>query len=60
MLYWTDSMNALQSIKNKKGALKRFAGNRIANMLTELLPTQWNYIKTDDNPAYLPSTGLAA
>ena len=53
-------MNALQSIKNKKGALKRFVGNRIANMLTELLPTQWNYIKTDDNPAYLPSTGLAA
>ena len=53
-------MNALQSIKNRSGALKRFVKNKIAKILREFLPTQWNYVKTNDNPADLPSRSLAA
>ena len=55
IFYWTDSMNALQSIKNRTGALKR-----IAKIRRELSPTQCNYVKTDDNLADLPYRGLAA
>ena len=60
IFYWTDSMNVLWWIKNKSRALKTFVGNRIAKIQKESSPTQWNYVKTDENPADLPSRGLTA
>ena len=39
-------------------ALKTFVG--ISKIQKESSPTQWNYVKRDDNPADLPSRGLSA
>ena len=58
--YWIDSRNVLWWIKNRSCALKTFVGNRIAKIQKESSPTKWNYVKTDDNPADVPSKGLLA
>ena len=60
IFHWMDSMNVLWWIKNRSRALKTFVGNRIAKIQKESSPTQWNYVKTDDNLADLPSRGFSA
>ena len=60
IFHWIDSMNVLWWIKNRSRALKTFVRNRIAKIQRESSPTQWNYVKTDDNPVDLPSQGFSA
>ena len=60
IFHWIDSANVLWWIKNRSRALRTFVGNRIAKIQKESSPTQWNYVKTDDNPADLPSRGFSA
>ena len=57
IFYGINSMNILWSIKNRSCALKMF---RIAKIQKESLPTQWKYVKTDNNPADLPSRSFSA
>ena len=57
IFYGTNSMNILWSIKNRSCALKMF---RVAKIQKESSPTQWKYVKTDNNPADLPSRSFSA
>ena len=57
IFYGINSVNVLWLIKNRSCALKMF---RIAKIQKESSPTRWKYVKTDNNPADLPSRSLPA
>ena len=56
--YWTDSMDVLWWLQNQSRALKTFVGNRVASIQRITLPEQWNYVKSEENPADIPTRGL--
>ena len=55
---WTDSMAVLWWLQNQSRVLKTFVGNRIASIQRITLPEQWNYVRSEDNPADIPTRGL--
>ena len=58
--FWTDSMDVLWWLQNRSRALKVFVGNRVAKIQKRSSPSQWGYVKSECNPADLPTRGLAA
>ena len=57
---YTDSMIVLQWLASHPGKWQTFVANRVAK-IQEVVPfTQWNHVKSEDNPADLVSRGVSA
>ena len=53
--FWTDSMAVLRFINNTKSRFKVFVANRLSIIHEFTTPSQWQYVKTEENPADLAS-----
>ncbi|XP_075158079.1 uncharacterized protein LOC142231352 [Haematobia irritans] len=59
LFLWTDSSIVLGWLQKSPQTLKTFVANRVSNILNVVNVSQWNYVKTDENPADLGSRGCA-
>ncbi|XP_059217585.1 uncharacterized protein LOC131994736 [Stomoxys calcitrans] len=59
LFLWTDSSIVLGWLQKSPQTLKTFVANRISDILSVVDISQWNYVKTDENPADLGSRGCA-
>ena len=50
-------MAVLWWLQNQSRVLKTFVGNRVATIQRITLPEQWNYVRSEDNPADIPTRG---
>uniref|UniRef100_A0A8D8WGD5 Integrase catalytic domain-containing protein n=1 Tax=Cacopsylla melanoneura TaxID=428564 RepID=A0A8D8WGD5_9HEMI len=57
MYLFSDSTVALAWLKTPPHLLKTFVANRVVGILDLTLPSQWNHVPTDQNPADLGSRG---
>ena len=57
--YWTDSRVVLGYIHNEARRFHVFVANRIQQIREHTSPTQWRYVKSEENPADLASRGLS-
>jgi hypothetical protein len=57
--FWTDSMTVLRYINNESTRFQTFVANRLAVIRDASKSTQWNYIKSEVNPADDCSRGLS-
>ena len=57
-VFWSDSMVALQYIKNKTTRFHTFVANRIAMIHENSDPVQWRFVDTKRNPADHISRGI--
>ena len=55
---WCDSTIVLSWLDGNSKRYKTFVGNRIASILTDLPPTTWHHVPTQDNPADCASRGI--
>ena len=55
--YWCDSKSVLGYISNEARRFHTYVCNRVQRIRDSATPTQWNYIRTDENPADLASRG---
>ena len=55
--FWTDSQITLAYIQSDSKRFKVFVANRVAQIRERSRPDQWNFIKSDDNPADILSRG---
>jgi len=55
---WTDSIIALGWLKSQGIRLKSYVSNRVAQILDLCEATQWNYVRSEENPADICSRGL--
>jgi len=54
---WTDSMIVLSWLNCQKGRLKTYVLNRVSQILELTEVTQWNHVRSNENPADLISRG---
>ncbi|XP_075163307.1 uncharacterized protein LOC142235939 [Haematobia irritans] len=54
---WTDSSIVLGWLQKSPQTLKTFVANRISEILSIVRVSQWNHVKSEDNPADLGSRG---
>ncbi|KAJ8332985.1 hypothetical protein SKAU_G00418810 [Synaphobranchus kaupii] len=59
-IFWTDSTTVLRYIDNETARFKTFVANRITLIREATEPSQWNYVRTKENPADQASRGLKA
>jgi hypothetical protein len=57
---FTDSMTTLQWLKKHPRTWKQWVANRVASIHEITDPEQWKHVAGPDNPADLPSRGIAA
>ena len=58
--FWTDSTCVLRYIENDSKRFQTFVANRVAAIRDSSLPSQWNYVDTESNPADEASRGVPA
>ena len=58
--FWTDSTCVLGYINNVDRRFKTFVTNRVSTIHEESLPSQWNYVNTNINPADCASRGQSS
>ena len=58
-VFWTDSTAVIKYIKNENKRFQTFVANRIAMIKDGSSPSQWNYIRTNKNPADDASRGIS-
>ena len=58
--FWTDSKVVLGYINNDAKRFHVFVANRIQRIKSTTEPEQWQYVKSEDNPADHASRGLTA
>ena len=58
--FWTDSTCVLRYIENDSKRFQTFVANRVAAIRDSSLPSQWNYVDTESNPADEASCGVPA
>ncbi len=56
--FWTDSQVVLSYIANEAKRFHVFVANRVQKIRQLTKPTQWHYVRTEDNPADHASRGL--
>ena len=56
--FWTDSYLVLRYIHNEKKRFIKFVANRVAMIREGSDPDQWNYVRSELNPADYVSRGL--
>ena len=59
-VFWTDSMIVLQYICSTSRRFQTFVANRVALIHDGSDPSQWRYVKSEQNPADDASRGLTA
>ena len=57
--FWTDSIAVLRFINNTRSRFKVFVANRLSIIHEFTTPSQWQYVKTEENPADLASRGVS-
>ena len=60
LFFWTDSTCVLRYIENDSKRFQTFVANRVAAIRDSSLPSQWNYVDTESNPADEASRGVPA
>ena len=55
---WTDSLSTLYLINNMSSRFKTFVANRLTQIHSVTLPSQWRYVDTKTNPADIASRGI--
>ena len=58
VLYFTDSTTVLWWLRTHR-ELDVFVGNRVCRILDGSRVEQWYHVKTDDNPADIPTRGMS-
>ena len=56
---WCDSTIVLSWLDGSSKRFKTFVGNRLSTILTNLPPSTWHHVPTQDNPADCASRGLS-
>lgn len=59
-VFWTDSTTVLRYIDSDTARFKTFVANRISLIREATKPSQWKYVRTNENPADQASRGLKA
>ena len=59
-VFWTDSKIVLAYIANEDRRFHVFVANRIQQIRDHTNPSQWRYVRTEDNPADEASRGVSA
>ena len=59
LTFWSDSMNVLWLIRGRSRSFKPFVANRVGEIHDSSSPSQWRYVSTRENPADLPTRGVA-
>ena len=59
-LYWSDSTNTLQWIKNEEREWKSFVQKRVDEIGKLAEPQTRSYVRSEDNPADIPTRGCKA
>ena len=59
-VFWTDSTAVLRYIRNEDKRFHTFVANRIAKIRDATVPSQWEYVDTNKNPADHLSRGMSA
>ena len=59
-IFWTDSTTALRYLNNDTGRYQTFVANRVAIIKDESSPSQWRFVRSEDNPADDASRGVKA
>ncbi|XP_046866598.1 uncharacterized protein LOC124460211 [Drosophila willistoni] len=58
--YWSDSTVVLSWLNKPPCTWTTFVANRVAKIVTATNDAPWNHVRSEDNPADLPSRGLSA
>ncbi|XP_068140066.1 uncharacterized protein [Drosophila tropicalis] len=58
--YWSDSTVVLSWLNKPPCTWTTFVANRVAKIVTATNDATWNHVRSEDNPADLPSRGLSA
>ena len=56
-VFWTDSQVVLGCIRNDARRFHVFVANRVQQIRDSIYPSQWQYVRTEDNPADEASRG---
>ena len=59
-LCWSDSTTMLQWIKNEEREWKSFVQKRVDEIRKLAEPQTWSYVRSEDNPADIPTRGCKA
>ena len=59
-LCWSDSTTTLQWIKNEEREWKSFVQKRVDEIRKLAEPQTWSYVRSEDNPADIPTRGCKA
>ncbi len=57
---WTDSTITLSWITSHSRKWKTFVANRVSSIQSRVAPENWYHVKSEENPADLPSRGISA
>jgi hypothetical protein len=56
--FWTDSTTVIKYINNETSRFRTFVANRLTEIRDSSQPSQWRYVKSEDNPGDECSRGL--
>ena len=57
--FWTDSKIVLGYIANESKRFRIFVANRVKEIRDTSSPSQWDYVKSEENPADIASRGIS-
>ena len=58
-VFWTDSQVVLGYIRNNARCFHVFVANRVQQIRDSSSPSQWQYVRTEENPADEASQGVS-
>ena len=58
-VFWTDSQVVLGYIRNNARCFHVFVANRVQQIRDSSSPSQWQYVRTEENPADEASRGVS-
>ncbi|XP_064648547.1 uncharacterized protein LOC135500823 [Lineus longissimus] len=58
--YWTDSMDVVHWVRNQSRQFKTFVANRVSDLQSDTLPSQWRFVPGVLNPADVATRGMTA
>ena len=58
--FWTDSTTVLRYLRNETARFQVYVANRLAIIKDESSPSQWKFVRSEDNPAVDASRGVKA
>jgi len=58
--YWTDSMDVVHWVRSQSRQYKPFVANRVSELQSESVPSQWRFVPGTENPADVATRGMSA